>query len=240
MTYRCLITTCAIFTASCSANAEFILSFSDADFVETDTFNEINQFSIDISVADNLVAGGVYTDPIINSVDYRIGGILALATPSGFPGFLLIRSMTGTEFYAQSPESGLDFSITASADLSDGLQVSELMGMGTVFTFNARELNQAPGRYHPPIFTLNSDGTGQLLNANNMSTFPNPPPPTGSGLLVNVTPGEEYISDLGFNTSLTIATAVPEPSSCLLLALGTGTMLYRRRRRACVRSSVTG
>jgi len=197
MTYRCLIATCAIITASCSAQAEFILSFSDADFVETDTFNEINQFGINISVADNMVAGGVYTDPIINSVNYTIGGVLASPTSSGFPGFLLIRAMTGAEFYAQS---GLDFSIAGTVDLSDGLQVSELVGIGTVFTFNARELNQNPGRYHPPIFTLNRDGTGQLLNANNMSTFPNPLPPTGSGLIVNVTPGEEYISDLGFST----------------------------------------
>jgi hypothetical protein len=104
---------------------------------------------------------------------------------------------------------------------------------GTVLTFNARELNQNPGRYHPPILTLNSNGTGRLVNANNMSTFPNPPPPTGSGMLVNVGIGQEYDVALSFSPSLTLV-AVPEPSSLGMMLLGpmiTGAAVGRRQRQ---------
>jgi hypothetical protein len=100
----------------------------------------------------------------------------------------------------------------------------------TVFSFNARELDQNPGRYHPPIFTLNADGTGQLVNANNMSIFPNPPPPAGSGLLVDVNVGDEYDVDLTFDTSLTIAAPIPIPPALLLFALPVAALLRLRNK----------
>ena len=39
------------------------------------------------------------------------------------------------------------FEVDITADLSDGLQVSELVGTGIVFEFNRREVGT--GRYHP-------------------------------------------------------------------------------------------
>jgi hypothetical protein len=212
------------------ANADFIVNFSHTDFGLTNTFNEVSEFSFEIDVAGDLVAGGVYNNPTINRVDYRIIGRFPSSTPSGFPGFALNRSMDGDEFYGLSLESGLNFSVSATADLTDGLQVTELIGTAPVFTFNAREFNQAPGRYHPPVFTLNSDGTGLLLNANNQSDIPNPPPPIGSGNLVDVEFGEEYSIDLTFDPTLTVSSAIPEPSSGLLFGSVFAALALHRRR----------
>ncbi|MEM9586092.1 MAG: PEP-CTERM sorting domain-containing protein [Planctomycetota bacterium] len=210
-----------------SARAEFTISVGSGDFSIANTFNQVTSFQFDIVVDEDLVAGGVYDDPAITSVDYRVFGNLPMATPSGFPGFLLTRSVGGSEFYSLSPDAGLQFSILNSADLSDGLQVSELAGSGVVFEFNARELNQNPGRYHPPILTLNQDGTGVLRNANNDSgSFLNP----SSNVPVDVAAGEEYIAGLSFSSSLTVA-AVPEPSAVALLGLAAVCFVGRRAGR---------
>jgi hypothetical protein len=66
-------------------------------------------------------------------VDYTVFGVLdSEPTPSGFPAFDLRRNaITDEEFYGQG--SSFDFGISASADLSDALQLSEL----SIFTFNA-------------------------------------------------------------------------------------------------------
>jgi len=219
----------ALALANQSSDAAFTLTLSSADITPGAGFNTISFFEVTINVDAPVVAGQTYSDPAIISVDYRVNGILSSPTPSGFPAFGLIRSMTGTEFYGLSPESGLDFSISPTANLSDGLQLSELAGTGTVLTFNAREFDQSPGRYHPPIITLDSDGTGLLVNADNQSIFPNPPPPTGSGLLVDVIVGEEYSNPLTFDTNLTL-TPAPEPTSASLLALASASLLLRRRK----------
>ena len=224
-----LVSALTVFGAD-TARAGFIVHLSHTDFGLTNTFNQITEFSFDISFSGDLVAGGVYNNPAINTADYRVRGVLPDTTPSGFDSFLLIRSMNGAEFYGLSPESGINFSIAPTANLSDGVQISELMGSDPVFSFNAREFNQDPGRYHPPIITLNSDGTGLLTNANNKSTFSNPPPPMGSGLPVDVAIGDEYTIDLTFSSSLTIA-SVPEPSSGLLFSIVLGVLAWNRRRK---------
>lgn len=228
-----VVAVCALTALTHSAaRADFVLSFDESGFTTNGVFNEVTEFSFEFSVAGPLVAGGVYTNPTLNSFDYVVRGVLASPTPSGFPGFLLIRSMTGAEFYSLSPESGVSFAVSAGADLSDGLQMSELDGAGVVFELNAREFDQNPGRYHPPIFTLNADGTGRLVNADNMSTFNNPPPPTGSGGVVNVAIADEYDIELAFAPSLTIAPpVVPEPTTAVMLGLMGAAMMARKPRR---------
>ena len=218
-----------------SADAQTTLQINSDDFGITSVFNDITSFNFEFQLTDNLVAGETYDNPAINQVAYEVFGNLPMATPSGFSGFTLTRGYSGTEFYDQSPESGLSFSVDVSADLSDGLQYSELVGIGAadVLNFNTRELNQNPGRYHPPELVLRADGTGQLQNAANASTFSNPPPPMGSGMMIpdDFAAGDEYIVDLSFSPAATLATiAVPSPSSFFLLSLiATGVVCRRRR-----------
>ena len=154
-----------------------------------------------------------------------------MGSPSGFPGFSLPRNYTGDQFYAQSPDASLQFEIDSAADLSDGLQLSELASNGNdpILLFNARELEQNPGRYHPPVLSLFADGTGTLQNSNNESSILNP----DSNELVDVDFGEEYIVNLTFDPSaVTIAgpVAVPEPTGVTLLGLGSIIALLRRRK----------
>jgi hypothetical protein len=145
-------------------------------------------------------------------------------TPSGFPAFALERDIDGSEFYAQG--SSLSFNISASANLTDGLQMSELDGSGSVFVFNGREVDT--GRYHPSLFELNAGGSGLIRNSNNMGGI-NP----GSNEEVNVQIGEEYVTELMFSPSLTIAPAiVPEPSALVLIgSVSLGIFCRRRFRR---------
>ncbi len=201
------------------ARGAFTLSLDSGDFGAASVYNKVALFSFQFAVAEPLVAGREYSNPTLQGVAYTIRGVLddPIPTPSMFPGFFLVRTIDGADFYNLSPDATLRFTVADSADFSDGLQFDELDGTGTLFEFNARELDQAPGRYHPPILTLDSDGTGRLTNADNQSTFPNPPPPTGSGLLVDVEIAEEYDVRLSFNTGLTIV-AVPEPSAVTLVA----------------------
>ena len=94
-------------------------------------------------IAQPITAGSAYVDPALNGVDYHVQGTLD-TTPSGFPAFNLIRSIGGLEFYAQG--SSLSFAVDAAADLSDGLQVSELTGFDPVFLFNGSEVAPSWGR----------------------------------------------------------------------------------------------
>ena len=215
-----------------SAYAQTTLQIDEADFGITNSFNEVDLFEFNIDLPSNLVAGQSYVDPSISQIDYRVDGDLtAMGSPSGFPGFRLIRNYSGAEFYAQSPDATLQFEIDSAADLSDGLQLSELASNGTdpILLFNARELNQDPGRYHPPVLSLFADGTGLLQNANNQSTILNP----DSNALVDIDFGEEYIINLSFDpSSVTIGgpVAVPEPTGVAILGLGSIIALLRRRK----------
>ena len=218
--------------AMCQAQTVLTISSETDSFGITNTFNNISLFEFNIELTDDIVAGMSYTNPSINFIDYAIDGSLPQGSPSGFPAFALTRSYSGTDFYAQSTEqgfeSGLDFTIDASADLSDGLQLSELVGTGsdTIFFFNAREFNQDPGRYHPPQLELFADGTGTLQNANNESTFPN----SSNGQIVDVDFGEEYISTLSFDPAAITIANVPEPSSMAILSSLAMIGLARRQR----------
>ena len=185
-------------------SAAFDIEFADNDFGLTPTFSTVQTFGFSIAVEGPL-RKGAYNDPALISVEYRVLGTLE-DTPSGFPAFDLQRNIVGTEFYMQG--SSLQFEIAPGADLSDGLQVSELVGEMGVFVFNGREVDT--GRYHPALVELNMDGTGLLRNSNNMGGI-NPM----SMEVVDVEIGEEYITALTFDPSL--LTLVPEPSAGLQL-----------------------
>jgi len=179
------------------ASAEtLLLSTSNTDYQITNTFSDVDLFTIDIEI-DIPLQPGIYTNPTINSVEYRVFGSLAQGTPSGFPSFDLRRSISGDEFYAQG--SSLSFEISDSADFSDGIQASELVDNGFIITLNAREIDN--GRFHPALFELMSDGTGRIQNSDNIHTL---------DPLLQVNFGDEYITDLTFVTSeLTLISQIP-------------------------------
>ena len=219
---RAVVTCCLCLNLS-SAQA-FVINFQASDFGKTTIFSNVTTFALSIDIAGPLTAGTVYSDPILNSVSYNVSGSLA-ATPSGFPAFALTRAIGRAEFYTQG--SSLSFEVAAGANLTDGLQLTDLVGD---FIFNGREVDT--GRYHPALVELRSDGTGRIQNPNNFGdTTLNP----SSGELVNVNFGEEYITDLTFSTTtLTLAdapAAVPVPPVGLqLMLLGfVGALAIRRR-----------
>lgn len=187
------------------------ISFSHEDFTMTPVFNSLTAFSFSIEV-DGSLSPGSYTDPLLVGVDYDVHGVLAEDTPSGFPSFDLVRSIGGGEFYAQG--SSLEFVIAAGADLSDGVQITEFV----TFSFDGREVGT--GRYHPPLLQFVQDGTGSIRNSNNSGGI-NP----GSGELVDVTFGEEYIVNLNFQP-----TPVPIPSGVWLLGAAIGALGWMRRK----------
>lgn len=212
----------AIFALFCITPLQaFTLTLSSDDFGVTPEFSSVTRFNFEIEIDEVLQAGMTYINPAISFFEYEIRGNLAPNTPSGFPGFLLTRTMDGTEFYAQG--SSLTFAVSASADLSNGLQISELSGSNSIFTLNAREFDT--GRYHPSLFELNADGTGTVQNSNNSGpTRTNP----SSGELVDIDFGDEYISNLTFDPANTTI-GVPEPSSALLLSFSSLLLLRRAR-----------
>ncbi|MGJ8725948.1 MAG: hypothetical protein ACSHYB_15445 [Roseibacillus sp.] len=203
-----------------------VISFANTDFTMNPNFNRIRDFEFSIDIAADLTPGTTYNNPALNSIEYNVFGILDTdPTPSGFPAFDLQRTILGSDFYTQG--SSLNFTILPTADLSDGLQLSELAGTGTVFELNGREMGT--GRYHPSLVELNANGTGRIQNSNNIGGV-NP----GNGMVVDVDFGEEYIVDLTFNPStLTIAAPIPEPSILTSCGLGLSwTILLRRRTRS--------
>jgi hypothetical protein len=200
------------------------ITFSDGEFGKTPIFNNVQTFSFTIDITGPLTVGLSYNNPSLNKVVYSVSGsLLPDGSPSGFPGFNLERNISGADFYAQG--SSLNFEIAASADLSNGLQMSELVGSDSVFVFNGREVDT--GRYHPALFQLNSDGTGSIQNSNNTGGI-NP----SSGKEVNVNFGEEYITNLTFDPSqLTIAAAVPIPAAVWLFGSGLLVLVGIARRK---------
>lgn len=197
-----------------------IIQFDHNDFTMDAQYNRLRDFSFQIEVDAQLTAGATYTNPVLIGVEYSVFGILDTdPTPSNFGAFDLQRTIGGSEFYTQG--SSFDFTISASADLSDGLQATEL----DHFVFNGREVDT--GRYHPALFEISADGTGSIQNSNNSGGI-NP----GNGLVVNVDLADEYLVDLTFDpAALTLAEAsiVPEPSSLLLTSLGLLGLFVRRR-----------
>lgn len=174
-----------------AVSAETIrLSTSNLDYQITNTFSDVDLFTIDIDL-DIPFESGLYDNPTILNVNYRVFGSLEPGTPSGFPQFDLQRSISGAEFYQQG--GSLMFEIAANADFSDGIQADELVDNGTILTLNAREVGN--GRFHPPIFELYSDGTGRIQNSNNVHTV---------DPLLEVNFGDEYITDLEFSTDSTV------------------------------------
>lgn len=167
------------------------LSFDQDDFVVTNVFSDVDEFTFDIEFAVPL-ASGSYINPDITNVRYTVTGTLVAGTPSGFPGFALVRDISGAEFYAQG--SSIQFQIASNAVLSDGVQAAELVGNGLVFTFNGKEIGN--GRFHPTLFELNADGSGMMQNSDNIISE-NP--------FEQIAFGSEYINTLNFdpgNTTL--------------------------------------
>lgn len=217
----------------------FVLKFDSSDFGTNPTFSNVTTFDFEADVVGGLQPG-VYLDPVINTIGYNVNGSLD-STPSGFSAFAFQLShlvapppapptiISGALFYSLNPSapSGdrLEFEVGSGADLSDGLQVSELVGSGSdvVFRFNGREVGT--GRYHPMFVELRADGTGILLNANNTG---GDNPFDGFVGDINVDFGDEYITILSFDpASLTIA--IPEPGTALLFSAGLFLLLPRRR-----------
>lgn len=167
------------------------LSLSDRDFELSNVYSDVDLFVIDIELEMPLEPG-LYNNPQIIDVDYRVFGNLVAGTPSGFSSFDLQRSMSGEEFYQQG--SSLVFQIADSADFSDGIQANELVNIGYLLTLNAREIDNR--RFHPAILELYADGTGRIQNSNNIHTL---------DPLLEVNFGDEYITDLVFEpASLTL------------------------------------
>lgn len=242
--YLALTSTLIALSLTANAHADFRLRIDSADFGIASVYNTLTSFEFEFLIAEPLVAGRAYTNPALTGVNYRVNGSLPQPTPSGFPAFALVRTIAGEGFYTLSPEASLSFTVAPNADLSDGLQLDELAGAGVILSLNAREFNQQPGRYHPPLLTLNANGTGSMANSNNQSTFPNPPPPLGSGMLVDVTVGEEYDVALSFvPASVAVAAApasadVPVPPAMVVVAAGlVATIGHQRSRRALGRDA---
>ncbi len=230
------------FSLSGNSLAQFSLSLSDSDFASTPVFSNVTTFELSIQSLSSLMAGISYPDPSITNIQYSASGALD-TTPSGFSGFGFALNhifpssppITGAEFYALNPgaPSGgtINFQISPTANLLDGLQLSELdelpsaqFGSGVIFHFDGREVGT--GRYHPMFLQLKSDGTGLLQNSNNMGGVN---PQDGSPDEIDVDFGEEYITNLTFTPSA-VTLAVPEPSTSLIALLGLGLLSASRRR----------
>jgi hypothetical protein len=200
----------------------------DAFASQTNDFSNVTSFQISIEVVAPL-APGLYSNPALGDIEFLVAGGLDPATParmanSAFTAFAVDdrAALSGQDFYDQG--NALAFEIAESAILSDGIQVSELVGSGLVFEFDGRELGT--GRYHPPILQLFADGTGLLRNSNNTGGI-NP----FTGVEVNATIGDEYVTRLTFDpTSMTVV--VPEPSTALLMAIGLAGLAAQRREHA--------
>ena len=182
-----------------------LLTFQASDFGLNPTFSDVHTFAFTIDLAVAVTAGSSYSNPELTSVNYNVSGTLD-NTPSGFQAFNLVRAILGSEFYTQG--SSMAFEVDITADLSDGIQVSELVGTDIVFEFNGREVDT--GRYHPALVQLNADGTGTIQNSNNMGGI-NP----GSGEEVDVDFGDEYITELTFIPST--LTIIPPPPDLILM-----------------------
>ncbi|MEM8547715.1 MAG: hypothetical protein AAGF46_06085, partial [Pseudomonadota bacterium] len=187
------------------------MSLQDSDFTIAPVFNDVRTFSFTVELNET-VRTGLFDNPEIINITYRVQGTLTNATPSGAPAFDLQRSISGADFYAQG--SSLAFNVVDTAILEDGIQVSELDAMGVVFRLDAFESDT--GRFHPPVLELNLDGTGRIQNSNNLVSVM---PPS------QVAAGDEYVTDLSFiPAELTVlaqtAAVIPPENDTEVSALG--------------------
>jgi hypothetical protein len=167
------------------AQGNIFLRTGHYDYQLTKTHSDLSFFSVNVEFAAPLVPG-VYNNPDAVTISLWVRGNLAPGTPSGFADFDHPWGFSGTEFYNRG--GSLRFEISNAAVLSDGIQVSELVGDGVVLTVDSREIDY--GSYHPAIFELRADGTGRIQNSNNIVTL---------DPLNEVDFGEEYITDLRFD-----------------------------------------
>ena len=178
----------------------FTLQFGDEDFIQTPIAGNVQSFRFTVDI-DAPLAAGVYENPPLVQIDYRVSGEPIVDSPSGFPAFALSLSISGADFYQAGNE--LVFEIADTAVLSDGVQAVELVGTTIILRFDARE--EGTGRFHPALLELRADGTGQLQNSDNV---PDLAEPEGIPL------GSEYITDLAFdpgNLTLLISDDAVQP-----------------------------
>ncbi|MEM6943728.1 MAG: hypothetical protein AAF565_08270 [Pseudomonadota bacterium] len=174
-------------------------------------------FGFRIDLDGNLAPGQTVTNADIVEVEYFVEGSLAQPTPSGFPDFQLRRpqnpateTLDGAEWDAQG--STLSFEIDGGADLSDGLQIDELVSNGGIRLL-VSALEQGTGRYHPPVFRIFDDGTATFTNAANNGGV-NP----ATMQVVNVNEGDEYFANLLVADSFALV-SVPLPPTVFLLGV---------------------
>ncbi|MCH6259211.1 hypothetical protein MLD52_21845 [Puniceicoccaceae bacterium K14] len=123
------------------------IRISDEDFSHTFEFSNVSTYDFKFNL-DTPLQAGLISDPPINNIQYSVSGDLGNGTPSGFSAFAfqldhifeLSPPISGNEFYALNSESStgstLQFSVSATADLSDGLQVSELEHLSFIQSHN--------------------------------------------------------------------------------------------------------
>lgn len=218
----------------------FTISLSSGDFASENTvFSEVRFFSIEIEMAGDLEAGRVYDNDSVLSVEYNVNGRLAAGTPSNFPAFALNRTpsgegaISGTEWISQG--SSILFEVAETADLLDGLQISDLVAgpSNRVLRIDAREFERPDvSRYHPPFLVLRANGSLLLKSSNNSSGNSGSINPA-TGESVDLEYGDEYITRFRADPKaapLTIAPPIPEPGAALLLGLGLAGLASVRRK----------
>lgn len=229
-----------MFLALAAPVSAFTISLSSDVFETANTiYSDVRSFSIDIEMEGDLEAGRVYDNGSVISVAYIVNGNLAAGTPSGFPAFALNRTsagegaISGTEWISQG--SSILFEVAATANLLDGLQVSDLVvgPSDSVLKIDAREFERPDvSRYHPPFFILRANGTLLLKNSNNSSGDSGTINPQ-TGESVDLDYADEYMTSFRSSSKaepITIAPPVPEPGAALLLGLGLAGLASVRRR----------
>ena len=224
-----------------SAKAQFNISFDLSDFssfenFEPGNFGTLQTFDYNINFNGPLTADTAYSTDSLNNVTYNIVGAPGIGSPTfNFNNDALIGisrpNLSNPQFAAQG--GSLDFTVSSTANLADGLQASELVAdaNGRIFSFDAEE--DGTGTFHAPLLELFADGTAILQNAAN-----NGGSNAFNGQVPNLTEGEEFVFNLDFTPGTftlagpvaSVGAAVPEPSSMAFLMFAGLAGLTRRRK----------